>query len=192
MVKQAKTRAAVYYGNKFNTVCRTLGITASALDAEGVASKTTCSKLNRDFKGFPVEEITRNRIIDRLIEQGDRMPVRRERLQQKGISIDDCLLPATYRLTDAACALASRLTLNHGGVFRRDGITFHQVMRLSKGDFAVLKHVEALARQIANADLYSGPIEELVDDQSEDHNLCYPVIYRSGRQEVQLTLLRNV
>ncbi len=188
--KKAKTRYAVYYGYHFSRICSTLQIRYSELDKNKIAASNTCTKLHKGFRGDPVEAFTRNKIVGYLQSVADGHPERATQLVSAGFDIEEALLPATYRLTDAACALLTNHTLTATSPFRKDGITRHQVNLLSKGQFAVEKHVLSAARQVIELTDFNGELEDLIQE-SDDTNMCHPCIYRVNKKPVALLSLMS-
>jgi hypothetical protein len=190
--RPAKTRAAVFYGNNFQKVCKALKLSATVLDKENVASKGTCTKLNRGFRGRPIEEATKDNIIDFLLLHAGRNPELAERLDARGLVVEECILPATFRLTDSACAMLAGADLKAVNAIQSDRVTFHQINRLARGEYGVKKHVVAAARQIAELASFPGSLDELFEDGSDDPHRCYPSIYLNNvAPEVQLLLIRG-
>lgn len=175
---------------RFARVCAALRISATHLDKHEVASKGTCTKLNRDFKGHPIEEQKRDQIVEYLLDFAEKHPERAKRVEKRELVIEECILPAIFRLTDAACAMLAGHALNNGGVLRDDKITYHQANLLAKGHYGVRKHVEAAARQLVKLTGYAGELGDLIEEE-DDSNKCYPCIYRVNRDRgVQLTLIK--
>lgn len=179
------TRAAVYYGDRFNDACRILGVSSSILRDAKIISTGTTTKLRRRYKGDPVEEATRDRIVEFLLDRSD--PVACDKLAAKGIDVEaNVLLPANWRLTDHACELARRLpTYVRDGAMRWDHIEEHQVDLMLEGGHAVHKHVYSIASHILSAATRAGQDTQKIGpenllDQSDDNNTVRPV-YRVKR-----------
>lgn len=186
----AKTRAGIHYGDTFAAVCRTLGVTGSSLDKQKIIAPNTATKLNRRYKGAGVEGSTKERILMHLSAQAKNNADRAARLEEQGLEIANCILPAQFRITDAGCARAMGLALRPGGVLARDGITLHQVGLFAKGHFGVRKHIEAVARQIAALNGHGVPVQDLIEESTSDENECYPCAYFKAAPARQLELLR--
>ena len=190
------TRAAVFYGDRFSDACSAFRVTGAELDKAGVVSTGTITKLNRRYRGSPVEAATRDRIIDHFRKTLNQEI--RERLAARGIDLENILLPATFRLTERACLLYERLGMPYriAGVLRADLLYDQGIHIMMRGGFGVYKHVIAVAEHIyasGREDPAAQWITSAVDlvEDVPDPNACHPSIYRIEHvhREAQLTLL---
>lgn len=188
----AKTRAGIHYGDTFGTVCKILGISGSSLHANGVMSPNTATKLNRRYKGGAgVEATTRESALLYLKARAKENAERADVLSERGLSIDDSILSASFRLSDAACARATGVPIRPAGILKLDRLTMYQVGLFAKGHFGVRKHIEAVARQILSATGNDMELEDMVDEHYGDDNECFPCVYVKLPASKQLELLRK-
>lgn len=180
------TRAAVYYGDRFNDACRILRVSSTMLrDAEVISTGTT-TKLRRRYKGEPVEEATRDRIVEFFLDRAD--PAALDKLAAKNIDIEtNVLLPANWRLTEHACGLAKGLpSYVRDAAMKWDHIEDHQIRLMLRGGHAVHKHVHSIARHILSAAARAGLDTRRIEpenllDQSDDNNTVQPVYREASR-----------
>lgn len=189
------TRAAVFYGDRFSDACIAFRISGADLDAARVISTGTTTKLNRRYRGAPVENATRDRIVDFF--RTKLSPEIQERLNAKGLDLEQILLPATFRLTDQACVLYGRIgkAYRPGGLLKADQIYDQSVQLMMRGAYGVRKHVILVADYILEnsrpfLDQGIAHSTDLIEEMP-DHNACHPSIYRTEprQREAQLTLL---
>jgi hypothetical protein len=190
------TRAAVFYGDRFSEACSVFRISGAVLDAANVVSTGTTTKLNRRYRGAPIENATRDRIVDYFRKALN--PEIQERLRAKGIDLEQILLPATFRLSDHGCVLYTRLDRPYRitGILKADYVSDTNVRLILRGGYGVRKHIISVAEHIfqyggdlVSAGGISAP-DDLVEEMT-DYNACHPSIYRiEGRsRDTQWTLL---
>jgi hypothetical protein len=183
---KVSTRAAIYYGDRFNDACRILRVNSTLLSDAKIISPGTTTKLRRRYKGQPVEGAKRDDIVEFFIDRA-RDPLLHSKLASRGIDLEsNVLLAANWRLTEEACDLAHRLPAYVcDAAMRWDHIEDHQIRLMLRGGHAVHKHVHSIARHIlaaadrAGQDTYRIKADDLLDE-SDDPNKCQPV-YRVAR-----------
>ncbi|MDO8421425.1 MAG: hypothetical protein Q7S99_04625 [Parvibaculum sp.] len=194
---RAKTRSAVYFGDRFRQIADALGVGVVNFTTSQIISSATFSKLRRRYNGMPVEQATRDKIVEFLLKENANQKNRREEISQQ--DIQNCLLPATWRLNEQgrlAIGQLERISVKSPD-FVRDRISRKNLAILFAGGFAVYKHIEPVAKYLASKapEIRGLPedakADDLIEDWSDDHNLCYPAIYENGRRgkNIQLSLL---
>jgi hypothetical protein len=190
------TRAAVFYGDRFSEVCVAFRVTGAALDTANVISTGTTTKLNRRYRGEPVESATRDKIVDYFRNKLNSEI--QERLHARSIDLDNVLLPATFRLSDQACLLYEHLANPYRPTraLKADHIHDVHVRSILRGEYGVQKHILSVAEHIfenSREQLVAVGLSTVADliEEMTDHNACFPSIYSGDRweREVQLTLL---
>lgn len=179
------TRGAIYFGDRLNEACSVLGVNGTMLRDAAVISTGTFTKLRRRYRGSPVEEATRNKIIEFLNDRTDE----RARARFAVIKLDlenDVLVPAWCQLTDQARIAASTAApFVRNQIMKVDHIDRAHITALLRGGFAVRKHVLPVAKHIfanCSANRIQLPdcdsADDLISEEDFDHNLCFPLIYQ--------------
>jgi hypothetical protein len=188
-----KTRAAVFYADRLGDACRILCVNGTILRDAKIVSTGTYTKLRRRFKGAPVEEATKDRLLEYF---WDRMDDRaRARFAASFLDLDQILLPATWCLSDVACHYSGRVPpFRRSRMMKSDHVDTLQIDRMLRGHFAVRKHLYPVAQHIFNSCKEAGfdlrglqSPDELLEEHW-DHNSCFPVIYNQHRR-IQSPLL---
>ncbi len=178
------TRGAIYFGDRLSDACTVLSVNGTMLRDAEVISTGTFTKLRRRYRGLPVEEATRNKIIEFLKDRTDD----RARVRFAAIKLDlenDVLVPAWCQLTDQARIAANNVRpFVRTKVMRADHIDHAHIAALLRGGYAVRKHVFPIAQHIfencqaAEIQLPGcNSSDDLINDEAFDHNICCPSIY---------------
>jgi hypothetical protein len=158
----------------------------TVLTAAHVISAATYTKLRRRYRGQPVEQATRDKLVEYFASR--RNAAIDARLAAMNVDVETALLPATFRLTKQARDCAKDVpSFKRDITMKRDHIDDRQVARILRGAYAVHKHLHPIACHILRAcqdleiDLPGCDSADDLIEESDDHNICFPLAYRSPR-----------
>lgn len=198
-----KPRLGLFYGDCFSQVCRLAQLPNKSIAASGIISAATLSKLRHRYRGDPIERATAERLLSYL--EDNITGEKRELIEKRGHSIQECLLPANFRLSqDARVALGGMPPIHVSKKLREDCFYDNHVRLLRNGAHGVKRHVVAIAKMILDHHVeqnrpirHASDVEDLIELETIDE-ACYPACYRmsgkmhSGRiHQGQLVLIQS-